>query len=71
MKRLFTVISTALLAAPGIALAHPGHLAEGAHGHDHYLALTILGVFVLALLTAGAYWLWRKAGSLRLLRHHR
>ena len=42
MKALLTVMFTLL---PGLALAHPGHLAEVA-GHDHVVAGIAIGVAV-------------------------
>lgn len=42
MKAILALIFTLL---PGLALAHPGHLAEVA-GHDHVLAGVAIGVAV-------------------------
>ena len=45
-SRIFAFLGT--LALPGTAWAHPGHIAE-AVGHDHWLALVILGGLGVAL----------------------
>jgi len=37
--------TTALMAAPGAALAHPGHVADVA-GHDHWVAGAAIGVAI-------------------------
>ncbi|MCP1169587.1 DUF6732 family protein [Limimaricola litoreus] len=37
--------TTALLTAPGAALAHPGHMADVA-GHDHWVAGAAIGLAI-------------------------
>ena len=36
-----------ILAVPGLARAHPGHLAAGLAGHDHWVAGAAIGAAVV------------------------
>lgn len=42
------LLATLIIAIPGAALAHPGHVVE-AGGHTHWIAFAILGGLGLAL----------------------
>ena len=44
------------------ALAHPGHVTDHGHGHDHWLALAIFGGLGVA---AALYGLWRLSARTR------
>ncbi|EYD73000.1 DUF6732 family protein [Limimaricola hongkongensis] len=44
MRHIF-LPTTALLAAPGAAFAHPGHVADLA-GHDHWVAGAAIGLAI-------------------------
>jgi hypothetical protein len=54
MKFIAACFALVALAALGdVAHAHPGHIADGGHGHNHVLALIIvvgLGVFAAGVL---------------------
>ncbi len=43
----------ALVASATQALAHPGHIAENGHGHDHWI------IYVLAICVVSGIIAWR------------
>ena len=58
MLRFVTFLTAAT--APVLAFAHPGHIADGGAGHNHWLALAIFGGFGLIALGFGLRWLLRR-----------
>ncbi|WP_099826668.1 DUF6732 family protein [Oceaniglobus indicus] len=46
MKPLNALATFCIVAMPGRAMAHPGHLADAA-GHDHWIAAAALGLAIL------------------------
>lgn len=56
------VLGWSLIAVPGAALAHPGHLAEVA-GHGHWVAGAAVGAAIIIGLWAGLKGRGAKAGA--------
>lgn len=45
--RAVLLLGLSILAVPGLAQAHPGHLAAGLAGHDHWVAGAAIGAAVV------------------------
>ena len=57
-----TLVPAAVAALTSTALAHPGHVTGNGHGHDHWLAIAIIGGLGIA---AVLYGLWRISARTR------